>query len=152
MKIKKKAQEEEKRRQTELQDLERQRQQLTLREQGELQKQNMEFPTLQELARARVWGGYRTGWQRTDQGEIAHRILALQQDQLHQREWGNISGANWDAGQIGLLKNTLAAGGFAAQDTRLDAIHVELQNLNTRIAGLQSGKTLAVTIADVSSE
>jgi hypothetical protein len=141
---KKKAQDEEKQRQKELADLEHQRQQLIIRQQGETQRENMEFPTLEQLARARVWGGYRVGWQRTDQGQIAHDILFLQQRQLHEREWGDISGANRDAGEIGRLKGILQNEGYMAQGSRLDAIHSELQNLNARI-----DKTLNVNIAGV---
>jgi hypothetical protein len=133
-------------------DLEKEKQRAQFQYQADVQRDNMVFPELKQLALARVWGGYRAGWVRTDQGEMAHRILMLQKDQMHQREWGNITGADWDASEIGRLKGILGAEGFMPKDEKLDAVNAHLADLNWQITALRNGTSLNVTIADVTDD
>jgi hypothetical protein len=138
-----------------LNDLQQQKTSLGIQFSADAQKQSEQFGSVAQIAQFGWTFSPRGGWQRTDAGSMAHELETLEGGNGHMgwQTWnrlhGNIDLANQQASRESYLKRTLGDMGYLPKDEKWEELNNHMNNLNQKIADVTSGKTLAVTIEDV---
>lgn len=155
----KKAEEEKKQKQDELNRLQLEKGNLAQQFAADAQRENMQFPTLAQIARFGWTSSPRGGSFRTDAGAMAHELLTLEGDGGRHMGWqrwnrlhGNIDLANSQADREAYLKRTLGDMGYLPKDEKWEALNHHMQTLTQQIANVTAGKSLNVNINDVEDE